>query len=61
MQSMAGIPISIISVIQGLVIIFVAAPAIIRALYHVHSAKKETPLPSHETGKPVPTSQSTKP
>jgi len=32
MQSLAGIPIDIISIIQGLVIIFVAAPAIIRGL-----------------------------
>ncbi len=35
MQSMAGIPIDIISIIQGLVIIFVAAPAIIRWLYRI--------------------------
>lgn len=35
MQSMAGIPIDIISVIQGLVIIFVAAPAIIRWIYRL--------------------------
>jgi len=35
MQSMAGIPIDIISVIQGLVIIFVAAPAIIRWIYRI--------------------------
>ena len=35
MQSMAGIPIDIISVIQGLVIIFVAAPAIIRWIYRM--------------------------
>lgn len=35
MQSMADIPIDIISVIQGLVIIFVAAPAIIRRIYRL--------------------------
>lgn len=35
MQSMAGIPIDIISVIQGLVIIFVAAPGIIRWIYRL--------------------------
>ncbi len=35
MQSMARIPIHIISVIQGMVIIFVAAPAIIRWIYHL--------------------------
>jgi simple sugar transport system permease protein len=35
MQSIAGIPIDIISIIQGLVIIFVAAPDIIRWLYRL--------------------------
>ncbi len=41
MQSMAGIPIDIISIIQGLVIVFIAAPAIIRWLYRIHSIKVE--------------------
>ncbi len=35
MASIAGIPIEIISVIQGLVIIFIAAPALVRWLYRV--------------------------
>jgi simple sugar transport system permease protein len=35
MQSMAGIPIDIISIIQGLVVIFVAAPIIIRWLFRI--------------------------
>jgi simple sugar transport system permease protein len=35
MQSLARIPIHIISVIQGMVIIFVAAPAIIRWIYRL--------------------------
>jgi ABC-type uncharacterized transport system permease subunit len=35
MQSMAGIPIDIISIIQGLVIIFVAAPIIIRWIFRI--------------------------
>ena len=38
MQSMAGIPIDIISIIQGLVVIFVAAPAIIRWIYRIRTA-----------------------
>jgi ABC-type uncharacterized transport system permease subunit len=35
MQSLAGIPIDIISIIQALVIVFVAAPDIIRWLWHL--------------------------
>jgi len=35
MQSLAGVPVDIISIIQGLVIIFVAAPGIIRWLYRI--------------------------
>ncbi len=35
MQSMAGIPIDIISIVQGMVIIFIAAPAIIRWIYRI--------------------------
>lgn len=41
MQSMAGIPIDIISIIQGLIIVFIAAPDIIRWIYRIRSAKKE--------------------
>jgi simple sugar transport system permease protein len=41
MQSMAGIPIDIISIIQGLVIVFVAAPAIIRAIYRIKISRAE--------------------
>jgi simple sugar transport system permease protein len=45
MQSMAGIPIDIISIIQGLVVIFVAAPAIIRWIYRIRiSTTEETVL-----------------
>ena len=41
MQSMAGIPIDIISIIQGLVVIFIAAPAIIRWIYRIRIATTE--------------------
>lgn len=41
MQSIASVPIDIISIIQGLVIIFVAAPDIIRWLYRIKSMKAE--------------------
>jgi simple sugar transport system permease protein len=40
MQSHAGIPIDIISIIQALVIIFVAAPAIVRTLYRIKVARE---------------------
>jgi ABC-type uncharacterized transport system permease subunit len=41
MQSLAGIPIDIISIIQGLVIMFVAAPAIIRWIYRIRIERAE--------------------
>lgn len=41
MQSMAGIPIDIISIIQGLIIVFIAAPDIIRWIYRIRATKKE--------------------
>jgi len=41
MQSLAGIPIDIISIIQGLVIVFVAAPDIIRWLYRLRRVAAE--------------------
>jgi simple sugar transport system permease protein len=46
MQSMAGIPIDIISIIQGLVVIFIAAPAIIRWIYRIRipTAAEQTVL-----------------
>jgi ABC-type uncharacterized transport system permease subunit len=39
MQSLAGIPIDIISIIQALVIVFVAAPQIIRGIYHIRERR----------------------
>jgi ABC-type uncharacterized transport system permease subunit len=41
MQSLAGVPIHIISVIQGMIIVFVAAPDIIRWLYHLHVGRSD--------------------
>ncbi len=41
MQSMAGVPVEIIRIIQGMVIIFVAAPAIIRGLYRLKEIRDE--------------------
>jgi simple sugar transport system permease protein len=51
MQSMAGIPIDIISIIQGLVIIFVAAPAIIRWLYRIRAVSGEQTVLTRGWGK----------
>lgn len=51
MQSIAGIPIDIISIIQGLVIVFIAAPAIIRWLYRIKSLKVEETILTRGWGK----------
>jgi simple sugar transport system permease protein len=41
MQSVAGTPVEIIRIIQGLVIVFIAAPEIIRSLYRLKPPKEE--------------------
>jgi simple sugar transport system permease protein len=41
MQGVAKIPIDITSILQGLIIVFVAAPAIIRTLYRVRVEKEQ--------------------
>ncbi len=41
MQSVAGVPTEIVQIVQALVIIFIAAPAIIRALYRLREARRE--------------------
>lgn len=44
MQSVAGVPVEIIRIIQGLTIVFVAAPEIIRSLYRLKEVKKTGPV-----------------
>ncbi|MGC9358170.1 MAG: ABC transporter permease, partial [Anaerolineae bacterium] len=44
MQGLAKVPIDITSILQGLIIVFIAAPAIIRALYRVEVKKEELVL-----------------
>jgi general nucleoside transport system permease protein len=51
MQSMAGVPLDVISIIQGLVVIFVAAPAVIRWIYHIRVARIETTVLTRGWGK----------
>jgi simple sugar transport system permease protein len=41
MQSIASVPVEIIRIIQGLVIVFVAAPEIIRGIYRIKAIRKE--------------------
>lgn len=41
MQSVAGVPVEIIRIIQAIVIIFVAAPEIIRGIYRLKAAREE--------------------
>lgn len=41
MQSVAGVPVELIRVIQGMVIVFVAAPAIIRGIYRLKETRGE--------------------
>lgn len=41
MQSLAGIPTEIVQIIQSLVIVFIAAPAIIRAIYRLKEDEDE--------------------
>ncbi len=51
MQFTAGVPIEIISIIQGLVIVFVAAPAVIRWIYRIRAIRTETTVLTRGWGK----------
>jgi len=44
MQSVAGTPVEIIRIIQGLVIVFIAAPAIIRSLFRLRASRQQKKL-----------------
>ena len=51
MQITAGVPIEIISIIQGLVIVFVAAPAVIRWIYRIRAISTQTTVLTRGWGK----------
>jgi simple sugar transport system permease protein len=40
MQSVAGVPTEIVQIVQALVIIFIAAPAIIRTIYRLRKPRE---------------------
>jgi simple sugar transport system permease protein len=50
MQSMAGIPVEIIRVVQGMIIIFIAAPEIIRGLYRIKEKRAEEEILKQSSG-----------
>jgi simple sugar transport system permease protein len=41
MQSIASIPIEIVSIVQSMVIVFIAAPAIVRAIYRLREREDD--------------------
>jgi general nucleoside transport system permease protein len=45
MQAATATPIDIVTVIQSLIVIFVAAPALVRAIYHVKGARADAGAP----------------
>ncbi len=51
MQITAGVPIEIISIIQGLVIVFVAAPAVVRWIYRIRAISTQTTVLTRGWGK----------
>jgi simple sugar transport system permease protein len=50
MQLRTGIPIDIISILQALIIFFIAAPAIIRTIYRLKESEKNALKPETATG-----------
>jgi ABC-type uncharacterized transport system permease subunit len=45
MQAATGTPIDIVTVVQSLIVIFVAAPALVRAIYRIKAARAEAEQP----------------
>jgi general nucleoside transport system permease protein len=43
MQVQTGIPVDLVVVIQGLVVLFIAAPALVRGIYRIQAVKKTGP------------------
>ena len=42
MQASTNVPVDMIQIVQALIIIFIAAPALIRAVYHIRVTSDET-------------------
>lgn len=42
MQGAAGIPIDLVLVLQALIIVMIAAPALVRAIYRIKTPDQET-------------------
>lgn len=53
MQSAAQIPVDIISILQAMIIIFIAAPEIVRAIYRIRDRAKPTDAAELENGEAV--------
>lgn len=51
MQSVAGIPVDIITILQALIIAFVAAPALVRAIYRIRTKAEGGPVLTRGWGK----------
>lgn len=45
MQSIATVPVELISIVQALVIVFIAAPALVQALYRLPADREDAPEP----------------
>ena len=49
MQSVAGTPVELIRIIQGMIILFIAAPEIIRSLYRIKKSRQKKGVPQSST------------
>ena len=50
MMSNTGIPLDIVSIVQAFILMFIAAPAIIRTFYHLRVKKAQAPTAVNVSG-----------